>query len=734
MSNLIQSKKSHLKSNSLIDSMIQFSRRFRLRTTLVLPFVLQIVTAVGLVGYLSFRNGQKAINDLASQLRNEVTERVRDRIKNYMEVPQQLNQLNAQMLELGLLDFEKMSEAQRYFWRQVQTYETISHIGFANREGQYARVGWINRISTAHPSRKVEQPQIAQQLIPGGGNLNYYNIDQDGNPTTLIKTVTNWDIRNRPSYQTALKKGKQTWTNLYTNIGYDALQIYAVKPFYDRDNELLAVLSCSLGPDQISDFLQSLKIGRSGEVFIIEPSGDLVATSVKNQSVLRGTSKDTKRRVQAVDSIDPLLHSSAKFLTARFPKLTDIDTDEQLEFIWNGQRHFLQVSPFRDKYGLSWLIVVVVPESDFMEQINANTRTTIILCIGAFGVAIAFGIFTASIITNPIIRITETSKQIASGNLDKRVDMKDVIEIDEIKTLETSFNSMAEQLKDSIETLESKVKERTSELAKANQEISGLNEQLQEENLRMGAELNVARKLQQMILPKTEELDNIKELEIAGFMEPADEVGGDYYDILDRDGVITIGIGDVTGHGLESGILMLMTQTAIRTLKEVQENDPVKFLDTLNRTIYKNIQRMNSQRNLTLAILNYSHGILSISGQHEEIIIVRNGGEIERVDTLDLGFPIGLEYDIFDFITHVLVELQPGDGVVLYTDGITEAEDMKHNLYGLEQLCHIISENWEKSVQEIQDIIITDVRRHIDQQKVFDDITLLVLKRPMDIS
>lgn len=713
--------------------MIQFSRRFRLRTTLVLPFVLQIVTAVGLVGYLSFRNGQKAINDLASQLRNEVTERVRDRIQNYLDVPQQLNQLNAQMLELGMLDFGKMPEAQLYFWRQVQTYETISHIGFTNTEGQYTRVGWVNRNLTSDPSQKVEQPQIAEKLTPGEGNLNYYNINQEGNPTKLVKSVSNYDPRSRPFYKAALKKGQPTWSEIFTNWGYNVLQIYASQPFYDRDGQLLGVLSCSLGLNQISPFLQSLKLGRTGEFFIIEPSGELVATSVKNQPILVKNSQKFKR-VQAFESINPLIHSSATFLTNYFRKLDNIQKDEQLQFIWEGQRQFLQVSPFRDKYGLSWLIVVVVPESDFMEQINANTRTTIVLCIGAFGVAIAFGIFTASIITNPIIRITETSKQIASGNLDKRVDMRDVIEIDEIKTLETSFNSMAEQLKDSIETLEYKVKERTSELAKANQEISGLNEQLKEENLRMGAELNVARKLQHMILPKPEELDNIKELDIAGFMEPADEVGGDYYDILDRDGVITIGIGDVTGHGLESGILMLMTQTAIRTLKEVQENDPVKFLDTLNRTIYNNIQRMNSQRNLTLAILNYSQGILSISGQHEEIIIVRNGGEIERVDTIDLGFPIGLEYDIFDFISHVLVELQPGDGVVLYTDGITEAEDMKNKQYGIEQLCHIISENWEKSVQEIKDIIITDVRRHIDQQKVFDDITLLVLKRPMDIS
>ncbi|HBB31884.1 MAG TPA: serine/threonine protein phosphatase, partial [Cyanobacteria bacterium UBA9273] len=74
--------------------------------------------------------------------------------------------------------------------------------------------------------------------------------------------------------------------------------------------------------------------------------------------------------------------------------------------------------------------------------------------------------------------------------------------------------------------------------------------------------------------------------EIAGFMEPASEVGGDYYDVLYHNGTVKIGIGDVTGHGLESGVLMLMVQTAVRTLLEVNETDSKKFLDVLNRTIY----------------------------------------------------------------------------------------------------------------------------------------------------
>lgn len=279
------------------------------------------------------------------------------------------------------------------------------------------------------------------------------------------------------------------------------------------------------------------------------------------------------------------------------------------------------------------------------------------------------------------------------------------------------------------QTLEDKVKQRTTQLARANAEISTLNERLKAENLRLSAELDVTRQLQQMILPKPAELDSIERLEIAGFMEPADEVGGDYYDVLQQDGKVKIGIGDVTGHGLESGVLMLMTQTAVRTLLESNQTDPVKFLDILNRTIYRNIQRINPYKDLTLAILDYADGIVSLSGQHEEIIVVRTGGKVERIDTRYLGFPIGIEEDIAEFIATFQVHLNPGDVVVLYTDGITEAEDINREQYGLERLCELVSRNWERSVQGIKEAVIEDVRQHIGEQKVFDDITLVVLKQ-----
>lgn len=279
------------------------------------------------------------------------------------------------------------------------------------------------------------------------------------------------------------------------------------------------------------------------------------------------------------------------------------------------------------------------------------------------------------------------------------------------------------------ENLEEKVVERTASLAEANEEIIILNKKLKTENLRLGAELNVAQKLQQMVLPKPEEFDEIEGLDIVGFMEPADEVGGDYYDVLHADGVVTIGIGDVTGHGLESGILMLMTQTAVRTLQEVKERDPVRFLDTLNRTIFENVQRMDSEKNLTLAILNYSEGKVSISGQHEETIVVRKGGQLELIDTMDLGLPIGMDDDIADFIDHATVELHSGDGIVLYTDGIPEAFNLEKKQYGMERFCEVISKNWQLTAGEIKQAAIEDLRQFIGEQRVFDDITLLIFKQ-----
>ncbi|MEW6494943.1 MAG: SpoIIE family protein phosphatase [Cyanobacteriota bacterium] len=253
--------------------------------------------------------------------------------------------------------------------------------------------------------------------------------------------------------------------------------------------------------------------------------------------------------------------------------------------------------------------------------------------------------------------------------------------------------------------------------------------QLKAENLRLATELEITRKLQQMLLPRDKELSAISGLDIAGFMEPAEQVGGDYYDILKHNGLVKIGIGDVTGHGLESGVLMIMVQTAVRTLLSINETDPAKFLSAINRTIYDNVQRMNSDKNLTLSLLDYQQGQLCLTGQHEEMIVVRADGTLERIDTIDLGFPIGLEADITDFVAQIQVQLHLGDVVVLYTDGITEAENLAGKHYGIERLCEVVRLHRQLSALAIKQAVIDDVRSHIGSSQVYDDITLLVLKQ-----
>ncbi len=258
-----------------------------------------------------------------------------------------------------------------------------------------------------------------------------------------------------------------------------------------------------------------------------------------------------------------------------------------------------------------------------------------------------------------------------------------------------------------------------------------LNAQLEAENARMEAELDVTRRLQLMLLPSAEELAQIEGLDIAGFMEPAEEVGGDYYDVLQHDGRVKIGIGDVTGHGLESGVVMLMLQTAVRTLLTSDERDPARFLNVLNQTLHDNMQRMRVDKSMSLTLLDYQleQRKLNASGQHEQILVVRQDGWVKAVDTLRLGFPLGLESEIAQFVGETSIELQPGDGVVLYSDGITEAENAENEFYGMERLCDVVSAHWAQSAEAIKDAVVADVRAFIGQQTVYDDLTLLVVKQ-----
>jgi sigma-B regulation protein RsbU (phosphoserine phosphatase) len=248
------------------------------------------------------------------------------------------------------------------------------------------------------------------------------------------------------------------------------------------------------------------------------------------------------------------------------------------------------------------------------------------------------------------------------------------------------------------------------------------------ENARMSSELEITQRLQQMMLPRDEDMREIAGLDISGSMEPASEIGGDYYDVVCKDGAVVIGIGDVTGHGLESGVIAIMVQTAVRTLLANGPYESQKFFAALNRVIYDNVRQMNCDRNLTLLLLHYQDKVVTISGQHEEVVVVRSNGDLERHDTLNLGFPLGLEEDISSFMGEATVPLQSGDVLVVYTDGITEAMDSGGVAFGVERLAEAVRTSHQETASAIRECVLSSLRQHVEGKDLLDDVSLLVIK------
>ncbi|HEY9603395.1 MAG TPA: ATP-binding protein [Allocoleopsis sp.] len=411
-----------------------------LRNVLIIPFVVQIVGAVGLVGYLSFQNGQQAVNNVASQLRREICDRIEQNLRAYLTTPFQILQANQDAVTLGMLSMKNLASWELYLWRQGKLYDRANVIGVGNQQGNYQAVEKLDG------SGKLA---INVSDRSTGYSFRTYATNSQGKHTQLLRDSKNFDPRLRPWYKAAVLAGKPTWSEIYSNIDRQTLNIAAVHPVYDGDNRLEGVLLVTQRLFRLGEYLRSLKIGKTGKAFIIERSGLMVATSSDEKPFRRN--HNTAQRLSALESRDPLTQATAKFLSTRFLSLQQIKQSQQLEFKLNGQRQFIQVVPFQDDKGLDWLIVVVVPEADFMEQIHANTHTTIVLCIVTLIVATGIGILTARWITQPILGLNTAAKDIAQGKWDTTLAIQ---RADEVGQLAESFKSMVAQVQQSFAALQ----------------------------------------------------------------------------------------------------------------------------------------------------------------------------------------------------------------------------------------------------------------------------------------
>lgn len=434
-----------------------FLHRVPLRAALVIPFLLQIFAAVGLTSYLSLRNGQKAVNNLASQLRQEVSDHVDQNLENYLEDPDKINRAVVDAFESGLLKRDDFTAISRFMWGQMNLYD-VAFINYGLMDGNYAGSGIFFDVL---PERLV----IVGETSPATGGTNYnFSLDENGDRTGTLKALPEYDFTAEAWYQIAVQTESAQWGEIYAwDIDDEvAISISKGQPVYDENNRLIGAVGVDVLLSGISDFLRQLQTSDNSRLFILERDGTLVGTS--SQELFYERTENGVDRLNATQSSDQLIRETAKYLNTQFDNLKEIRAAQQLEFALTGDRQFVQVTPWRTEEGLDWLMIMVVPEADFMGQINANTRTTILLCMVALALATAFGVYTSRWIALPILQLQQASEALSNNRLGQKVQAS---RINELADLSQAFNRMATQVKASFTELEKRVSERTSELQRA---------------------------------------------------------------------------------------------------------------------------------------------------------------------------------------------------------------------------------------------------------------------------
>jgi sigma-B regulation protein RsbU (phosphoserine phosphatase) len=238
-------------------------------------------------------------------------------------------------------------------------------------------------------------------------------------------------------------------------------------------------------------------------------------------------------------------------------------------------------------------------------------------------------------------------------------------------------------------------------------------------------ELAIARQIQMSILPQRVDVEGI---EISAGMAPAEDIGGDYYDVLPIASGCWIGIGDVAGHGLGAGLIMVMIQSMVLTLVRANADaSPRDLVCLLNRLLYENIRgRLNQDDHVTLCLMRYrADGSVVFAGAHEEILVWRTTtGRCERVSTT--GAWLGAIPDIEKVTDDQTVQLQPGDLMVLYTDGVIEARAESGEQFGLDRLEELVVRHSAEPADTIRMNVINALSAWSTRHE--DDVTLIVVR------
>jgi sigma-B regulation protein RsbU (phosphoserine phosphatase) len=500
-----------------------------------------------------------------------------------------------------------------------------------------------------------------------------------------------YGYRKWPWYRVAREQRQPVWVEPYFDEGGGnvVMTTYAVPvtPSGDSAADVMGIATADVELDWLQEFMAKIHVARTGYGFLVTRTGRIL-THPNPRLVLSRSLREL-----ADEAADPALQRVADRMARGQPGF-DLAADPT-----TGKRSFLGYRPLMS----GWSLVVVFPEHELREHVDRlRNRMTAVGLAGGLALTVVIALVSRTI-TRPLGRLARATREVAAGRLD--AELPAVGSRDEVGQLTSSFREMQSALQVFLDEVKRSA---------AAQE-------------RLESELRIARDIQMSLVPRASQLTSERlRCDVFGVLEPAREVGGDLYDILVRGREICFAIGDVSDKGIPAALFMAVANTIFKdAARELAHPD--EMLARVNRELAAE-SGANMFLTLLCGVFDPGSGRLSIaSGGHTAPVLVPRVGP-PRFVIEDVGTVVGVAADVA--FRRVETQLEPGDCLVLYTDGVTEAQDPEQNLFGDERLLACLAEGPGPDARGIAEDVLRAVRAFGAGAPQSDDIAILAIRRP----
>ncbi|MFN6486068.1 MULTISPECIES: cache domain-containing protein [unclassified Nostoc] len=431
-----------------------------IRTTVPIAFLVPLLTCVGVLGTIALYTGYRNAEKFSHQSMEMMSARITENLKKYVETPHLINQINADAIVQDELNLNEPNKLERHFWYQAKVFKSVNGIQFG-----YETAGQLRSVVRDRSNKD----ELMFNVADASTNMTsvVYEADELGNRGKELGKPSKYDARTRQWYQTAVKARKPIWTEIFEKktTQETQLRVSAVRPVYQHGSgKLQGVLAVDFFLTQIGEFLKKLSHGNSREIFIVERSGELIAASTESRIF-----DDNAKQIQATNFVqEPLIKATAEYVNKKYSGFSKIQEEQPFKFYSpKGEVEWVKIKPFQDKYGLNWLIVVVVPEKEFMEGFQRTRDVTIVIGLSALAFSLLLGLVVTRWLTKPILEMNDAAKQIASSEFDLNRLALIAKRSDEIGQLARVFQEMADIVYSREKTLKDRVQQLLSETDKA---------------------------------------------------------------------------------------------------------------------------------------------------------------------------------------------------------------------------------------------------------------------------